>query len=347
MREEIEFRIPEKHASRCLPIGVGALLGDTVRKVQVQRADPLYAEIGRLDQKFRDAGKVFFTYANSRRTYSRGELQAAELFHAWAKKVFEPTGEECGTEYDESTACPECGAGATQLSDLRIDLRRVPRSVDFTETIAGEQIVSQRLAESWVEADLTGFELRPVRHKARYEDDPIDFQEVPSGREILRKAEVAGARHPTWNFWVWLNREENRAMADAAVDEYVALKQQHARRRAHTLPTWYQLVVTSTPVEIIPPTRAGGDPFDEQSRGRCVRGDVMGLNLLSEVTVSKASLSDADIMATRQMLGNRQGLLRPWRVLLLSPKAWRAIEDLGLKGFAIEVAHVAETRKGK
>jgi hypothetical protein len=45
-------------------------------------------------------------------------LSSAQLFQLKINKVFEPAGEECGTEYNEGTACPFCGTGADQVSPL-------------------------------------------------------------------------------------------------------------------------------------------------------------------------------------------------------------------------------------
>ncbi|HET6239997.1 MAG TPA: hypothetical protein VFE41_34310 [Acetobacteraceae bacterium] len=61
-----------------------------------------------------------------------------------------------------------------QVPDLVLDLRKAPKTADIASTIAGEWIVSQRLAEILLSSGLTGFELRPARHRARYEDDPVD-----------------------------------------------------------------------------------------------------------------------------------------------------------------------------
>jgi hypothetical protein len=341
MREYVEFRIREENAAEYLPPGTGENIGYGVRKVLVDTKDPLFGEIGRLHRAFRAKGKYFFSGREYERRYSRQELAEAELLHVWPKRVFEPAGEECGTEYDESTACPECGAGATQTSELRLDLRKAPRAVDFAETIAGERIVSQRLAECLTDAGLQGFTLTRVLHKARYEDDPVDLQEVPTGREILRNAELAGVPHPSWSFLVWVNRAENRPILDKAMAEYATQKRTKAQRVSAPVPVWYQLVVSSSPVELSPLTRAGEDPFDDSSTGRCSRGHVAGLNLLSEVTVTRTGLPEADVMETKQMIGVRRGLLRPRPVLLLSARAWKAIETTKIKGIEIEVARVS------
>lgn len=108
----------------------------------------------------------------------------------------------------------------------------------------------------------------------------------------------------------------------------------------------FQLKVVGQPVELDPATRAGEDPFDDDSYGRCPRGDVVGLNLLSEVTVKGETIPRLDVTATRQMVGARRGLLRPRPMLLLSPRAWRAIEDAKLKGLIVEVARVSTNEAG-
>jgi hypothetical protein len=340
MLEAIEFRVPESHAEKHLPDDAGKRLG-MVRKLELRPDDPLFAQIGRTDREFRSRGRAFFTAWIAHRKYSARELAEAQVVKVSAKQIFEPAGEQCGTEYDESTACPECGAGAAQVSELRLDLRKVPRRTDFAETIAGERILSQRFAECLIDAGLQGFTLQRVSHKARYEDDPVDLRRVPTGREILRNAELAGAPHPTWSFWVWVNRAENRAMLERAMTEHTTQERVKSRHRGVSVPVSYQLLVSSPAVEISPLTRAGADPFDDDNSGRCPRGHVVGLNLLSEVTVTRASLSDVDVMETKQMVGVRRGFLRPRPILLLSSRAWGAIEAAKIKGVGVEVARVS------
>jgi hypothetical protein len=277
MRECVEFRIREENAAENLPPEIGENVGYGVRKVIVDTGDPLFAEIGRLHRAFRAKGEYFFSGREYFRHYTRRELDQADLFHVRPKRVFEPAGEECGTTYDNSKACPECGAGAPQTSPLFLDGRRIPRNVDFAQTIAGEIVVSERVVEAVRARELTGFEL-----------------------EAVRLSNVGGMP-----------------------SEY------------------FQLIVVGQAVELDPATRAGEDPFDDDSYGRCPRGDVVGLNLLSEVTVKGETIPQADVMATRQRVGARRGLLRPRPMLLLSPRAWRTIEEAKLKGLIVEVAHLS------
>jgi hypothetical protein len=107
---------------------------------------------------------------------------------------------------------------------------------------------------------------------------------------------------------------------------------------------WFQLTVEDTSAEIVEPTRVGLNPFEMDERGeyRCPVGDLIGLSLLSEVTVKLPGRSSADILCSRQFIGVRRGLLRPERVILVSPKVWKLIATEKLKGCGVEVAHLAE-----
>ncbi len=343
MRESVEFRIPEEDASRFLAADAGRVLGETVRALEVAVDDPLYLWVGELDRRLQEEGTRFFYGWEVKRRYTHKELEAAELFGLEITAVFEPTGEECGTIYDETTACPACGAGRTQLSELILDLRRAPKSKHIARTIADEWIVSQRLAELLVDARMTGFELRRVRHKARYQDDPVDLSKTPSGRQILRLAAETGVPHPTWDFWVWLNRPEQRELADRADLEHAERLEQRDRRRPRPIPAWYQLVVASPAVPTVAPTRFGIDPFDEDVDGhhRCPFGHVSGLNQLSELWVSRGAWDGSDVVMTKDMVGTRRGLLVPTPMLLISPRLRQLLRAEGIKGYKLDVAHLA------
>ena len=343
MQELAEFRVDERFAPMLFADGEGKRLGDSVRKVEIETNDPRLEKVGRLQSELRaKQGKPFFYGWIVRRRYTKDELAAAACFHLTISTVFEPPGESCGTKYDGSTVCPRCGAGAAQASDLRLDLRKVPKGKKIATTIADEIIVSQCLAERMTDAGLTGFELRPVRHKARYEDDPLDLGQVPIGREMLKKAEVAGVTPGTGGFDVWLNREENRSLLQQARAESAALKGEESKRSGEPIPVWHQLVVPSNTAEIVAPTRVGIDPFDDDPKGecRCPMGDLIGLNLLTEVWISAASRGEADIVCSRQFIGVRRGLLRPRRVILISPKFRNLLESESIKEGEIEIAHL-------
>jgi hypothetical protein len=56
---------------------------------------------------------------------------------------------------------------------------------------------------------------------------------------------------------------------------------------------WLQLMLTDHEAEIAPQPEVGVAPFDEDEKGecRCSNGDTLGLNLLSELSISKLRLS--------------------------------------------------------
>lgn len=277
MQETIEFRIPESHAEQYLPADAGVRLGIT-RKLEVHSGDPLLSHIERIERKLNAEGRAFFTAWIPHRRYSRQELIDSELLKVETKKVFEPAGEECGTVYDDTQACPACGAGSPQLTSLLLDGRRIPRGVDFASTIAGEVIVSKRVADLFAAEKLRGAEFVAVR----------------------------------------LDNEDKRPSEE-----------------------WYQIKGVGAQADLHSSTRAGIDPFDHGEGGRCPRCDLVGLNLLSEVSIRRESYDGSDLAETKQLIGVRRGLLRPRPVMLLSPKAWRAIDRAKLKGLVVEAAHLS------
>ncbi|HLL02822.1 MAG TPA: hypothetical protein VK539_19725 [Myxococcaceae bacterium] len=276
MRETIELRISEERAAKFLEPGLGTMLGDSVRKVVLPMDDPRVRFIGDLDREFSKKGRAFFTYWHIYRHYTGVELKAAELLQLVIRPTFEPPGEMCGTEYDEPAACPKCGAGAPQLTELHLDVRRVPKKKDLAVTIAGEIVVSARLVKALLERGITGAEYRPVRHQT-----------------------------------------------GAITDE------------------WRQLVVTAPAVDIAPLTQVGSHPFDldREGRYRCPLKHVVGLNRLSELWVKRVRNHASDWLLTRQYIGARQGVLRPNRQLLISPRLYRLLLELKAKRFEVEVAH--------
>lgn len=109
-------------------------------------------------------------------------------------------------------------------------------------------------------------------------------------------------------------------------------------------PNWRQLVIGGMTVVAIPPTRFGIDPFDEDPEGRyrCPRGHVAGLNLLSEVTIDRASWSGSDVATTSQAVGRRQGLLVPTPLIMVSSRFQAFVARNSFTGVSLEIAHLAD-----
>jgi hypothetical protein len=146
----------------------GDLVGSGVRKIVIRGDDPRWQELIQLQRKNGEAGTSLGLSVWVTRQYTRGEWDAAELYRMEVNALFEPAGEECGTIYDDSTACPVCGAGRARIGPLRLNLRKVPKGADLAQTIAGEEvIVSERLADAMRAADLTGVDFLPVEPARR------------------------------------------------------------------------------------------------------------------------------------------------------------------------------------
>lgn len=278
MREVIEFRVAEEFASLLFDAREGTRLGDSIRKVQLEGSDLRIHRVAELQAELRQtAGKPFFYGWRIRRIYTATELAKAALLRLGVSNFFEPTGEECGTKYDDSSACSQCGAGATQVGPLILDTGRIPTGKDFAQTIGREIVVSRRTRDVLTEANVTGVALTPVHS-----------------------------------------------------------------RRGSTSDKWFQLVPLALNAIVAPPTVVGIDPVDtdDMGRERCPKGDLLGLNLLSEVSIRADSRVESDVIASQQFIGVRRGLVRPARIVMVSPKVWRVAMDSKLKGCEFEVAHV-------
>ncbi|MGO9768276.1 MAG: hypothetical protein ACLPSW_01755 [Roseiarcus sp.] len=344
MRESCELRVREEYADLLFRKDEGKRLGDTgsIRKIVIDTNDPRWPEIGVISRELRKTGKYFFAGWHFFRKYSREELEKAVLFNTWPATAFEPAGEVCGTNYDETSACPKCGAGAVQTNDLRLDFRKIPRGKDIAVTIANELIISQRLAELLTDAGATGFSLRPTRHKARYEDDSVDLSKTPSGHHLLEQARSLDLTPTTGGFWVWLNRPEQRLLVDKSRQENAEMKMRRSVTANKQWPVWHQFIVDSTPVHFSTQTRFGNKPFDEDEEGknRCPLGHVLGLNILSELYIKKSDWDGSDFVRTVEFVGTRRGLLRPRNFMLASPKVRNLFLENKIKGAEFEVAYL-------
>jgi len=282
--------------------------------------------------------KIKYAVSYITREYIKKELLDADILKMWISATFEPTGEEVGTEYEYP--CSVCKAGRTVKGDLVLDLRKTPKGKDIAKTIADEWIVSQRLAELIYDAKLTGFELKPVRHKVRYQDDAIDPTKYRSGIELIEKAKMAGVPYSTWAFWVWLNRPEQSALLHGLEQEHIQTRQKKEIKERQPIPIWYQLIINST-VALAEQTKYG-DPFSpvldiEQIKTSC--GHTITRGALSELFIKKNSWDGSDITKTDFSFGVHINLLYPAPEILISQRFYRLLEEHNIKGYTVEVTH--------
>lgn len=186
MRETLEVRVDEELARKFLEPGLGIPLGKTLRRVVLPTTDARLQRIKEVQREQQAQGRSFFIYWEIRRKYSAKELQAAELLRLMLQSGFEPPGALCGTEYDASSECPACGAGALQKSELVLNTKHIPKGKDIARTIAGEIVVSPRLVRALEQQGIRGAEYRPVMHKGRHGLEPSDWRQLIIQSQPLR-----------------------------------------------------------------------------------------------------------------------------------------------------------------
>jgi hypothetical protein len=154
MRLTLDMRIAEDWAEKRLGSSVGKPLIHTLgmptstRQVIVDANDPLVEEIKQKVLASERWGESLFCFVNMDYEYAGEELAAASLLRLRPTVLVRTYGERYGTHYDDTNACPKCGAGRVQRSPLVMDPRYLKKKKkDFLVTItADEWIVSAKLA---------------------------------------------------------------------------------------------------------------------------------------------------------------------------------------------------------
>jgi hypothetical protein len=144
-------------------IGRVGVEGTECVEVRIPSNSHEFEEIFRFIDERRKQGQrsySVFTIGKYLRKYTEVELQNAEVLLLKIASHFEPSGEECGTIYE--TLCSHCNWGH-QLSDLILDLRRLPQQKDISQTIAWVVwVVSSNFVRMCTENKLSGAEFCPI-----------------------------------------------------------------------------------------------------------------------------------------------------------------------------------------
>jgi len=279
------------------------------------------------------------------RKYTKDETRGAEMFRLICKPnaVSEQGCEEHGTEYDTSSTCAVCGAGRMQTSELVLDLRRLPKKGGFATTLSDEPVVSQQTAEILLDHKLTGFSLRPVRHRSSKFDGPLTLSTVPSGRQLIERGALVGIRHPSAAFSLWMSRKENEDLFYKAMAEGAMRFERLASKRP--LPVWYQIVSSGQPVSLSSATQFGLNPLDHDAEGkyRCPFGHTKGWSVLSEAFVERSTWDGSDYCVTTQLYGQHAGLYYARPLVLMSRKMREALTQARVPGVTCEVAHLVNS----
>jgi hypothetical protein len=338
----VEYRIEEELARLIFAPSEVKVIDKrlSLADVKLDVEDSRWIALARLYDKRR--GKGFYGWRIHRK-YSSTETREARLHLFRITTGILPTGEECGTRYDDSDVCPLCGAGRVQVSPLRLRLSNAPKRAEFARTWFGEAIVSARVVRLLIDEGMTGFGLGPVQRSKKGEEEPFTFSETASGKQLLEAATKAGIPYPSPQFYVWINASEQRETFLSAVHEHNDKKLARRRLLGGTSADWYQLFVTSMPVDLASATRFGKNPFDNNSKGlyHCplgLRDHVVGMNLLSQAVVQNDNIEGTDFVRSRGLVERRA----PRPLLFVSPRLRELLVKNKVKGWASEVARIDE-----
>ena len=156
---ELVAFLKSRFGQRTKTVGRPIIKGTESVEVRVRSNSPEFEEIRQFIRALRTQGaeaSYKLPIGSCLRKYTEQELRQAEMLRLRIHSHFEPCGEECGTIYE--TLCNHCNWGR-QLSDLALDLRRVPQHKDIHDTIAlVEWVVSSKFVQLFIENCLTGAE---------------------------------------------------------------------------------------------------------------------------------------------------------------------------------------------
>ena len=163
MEEFIEMRIYMEYAHLLFKKTDGKNLGDSVKLIKVNTKSDLYEQIKVVYAKlWRKKKTFFFSSWQTTRTYTAREMSEARLLNIVPRKAYYIFGEDYGTKYDESYACPTCGSGGRQISPLKLCKRQYTANQDISRTLCNEIVVSNRFVDFVQKNGLRGLEFGPV-----------------------------------------------------------------------------------------------------------------------------------------------------------------------------------------
>ena len=163
MKESYLFRIDLQYAHLLFKEDEGVNIGNCVKEVIIDSNDPrvpLIKEFNRMLWIERDT--FFFYFWMIKRKYTNKELQDSSILHLKIRKRLEMDGSEYGTIYDETAACPICGANRIQMSALHLRKGNWMGKHDIAMTLAGDVIVSKKFKDFVNQNNLYGLSFMPL-----------------------------------------------------------------------------------------------------------------------------------------------------------------------------------------
>jgi len=372
MKETYDFRLSTERARILLGQGhdpiKGSRPGFEVFMAKGTVGDSLYRRMEDADRQLAQSSQRSpIAGWDIVRTFTASEIEGAQLFLLRLDGV-NAAGEEYGTWYTDGVLnenCTferkilvnfqtsphksiyadnkeiRCALSSRQIGPLRIPFRKMRKGCDIFSTWAGELIVSERLIKLIDAGGFTGGKLNAIWNTGVEPKTMPDLSEVPSGKELLARAEAKGVGPSDKGFWSWIEEERQLPLLDRALWEQ--MEQGQSRRKGASLATSYsQLIVQSRPLTVASKTLFGETPFRPGSgdRCKCSFGEVRGKRLLTPLSVIKNSWDGSDICVGDAYWSGRQGLFRPWRLLVVSKRLFDAMRQAGMKGFDFEVVEM-------
>lgn len=161
MKEVCELRINNTFIDLLPKTIIGYDIGPVTR-IKIEKGTSEYQLIKDISEKIKAKNSESFFYGwGINRKYSKSELANALLFTLNMSNVFEPTGEECGTLYNETVACEICGANRKQASPLILKKGTIPKK-DIAISIGGEVVVSEKFVIAVRQRNLKGLKLSHI-----------------------------------------------------------------------------------------------------------------------------------------------------------------------------------------
>ena len=170
MRLSLDLRVAEDWAAKHLgpsvgcPMSQGPAFPAVTRRIVLDGSDPLVEYIRKKIHESERWHESLFCFVNHDYVYDKDELARALLLHLRPNALLRTYGQRYGTQYDDSAACPKCGAGRVQRSPLVIDPRYLAKKKkDLLVTITSDEwVVSAKLANLLLELASEHCTLAPI-----------------------------------------------------------------------------------------------------------------------------------------------------------------------------------------
>ena len=163
MKEKVEFRVLNKYSHLLFNDDEGENISTLVKKVILDLSSPILKQIGEINKKlWLEKHTLFYIYWEIKRTYTYDELLSSAFIHLGIRKRLETDGDDANKAYDETFACPICGAHAKQVSELHFTKRNWLGKHDVAMTLSGEVIVSKKFKDFFEDNHLKGLNFLPV-----------------------------------------------------------------------------------------------------------------------------------------------------------------------------------------